>query len=204
LPGRVYVVDDDAAFQRSIRRRLEQAGYQVDAFSSAPELLDQPPNEDQPGCVLLDVRLPDLNGPELQTRLNELGFALPIIFLTGYPDINGVVRAIKAGAEDVLIKPIKSDELLSAIERAVARHENSRASRAAIGALRVRFASLTPREQQVFHLVVRGIIHKQIGYQLGTSERTVKAHRERIMEKMRVQSLAELVAIAVRLGELNE
>lgn len=100
----------------------------MDAFSSAQELLDQPPNEDQPGCILLDVRLPDLSGHELQTRLNERGFGLPVIFLTGYHDINSAVRAIKAGAEDVLIKPVKSNDLLGAIERAIARRENSRAS----------------------------------------------------------------------------
>jgi FixJ family two-component response regulator len=204
LLGLVYLIDDHAPFQTSIRRLLEQAGYQVETFSSAQEFLSQLPNEDQAGCILLDVRLPDLSGPELQIRLNELGFALPVIFFTGYLDINGAVRAMKAGAEDVLIKPIKSDELLSAIERAVARHQKSRASRVAMDAHRVRFASLTPREQQVFRLVVRGNVNKQIAHQLGTAQRTVKAHRERIMGKMRVQSFAELVSIAVRVGELND
>jgi FixJ family two-component response regulator len=166
--------------------------------------LSQLPNEDQAGCILLDVRLPDLSGPELQIRLNELGFALPVIFLTGYPDINDVVRAIKAGAEDVLIKPIESDELLRATERAVARHEKSRASKMAIDGHRIRFASLTPREQQVFRLVVRGNVNKQIARQIGAAVRTVKAHRERVMEKMGVKSLAELVSVAARVGELNE
>jgi len=144
-------------------------------------------------------RHPDQNGSELQTRLNALGFVLPVIFLTGYsPEINSVVQAIKAGAEDVLIKPIKSDELLSAIDKAVGRHEKSRPSRVAMDAHRVRFASLTPRERQVFQLVVRGNVNKQIAHQLGMVQ------RERIMEKMQVQSFAELVSIAVRVGELND
>ncbi len=126
LSGLVHVVDDDAAFRTAIERRLKQAGYEVATYPSAQHLLDRLPSETEVGCILLDVRIPDLNGTELQDRLRELGSTLPIIFLTGYPDIRLTVQTIRAGAEDFLIKPVSSDLLLQAIERAVARHKMSR------------------------------------------------------------------------------
>ena len=204
MVGTVHIVDDDSSFVTAVRRLLETAGYRAKTYPSAQHFLDQRPDEREPGCILLDARLPGLSGTELQTRLNELGTTLPIVFLSGYSDIGSTVRAIKAGAEDFLTKPVKSDELLKVVEKLLAQHANSLVSNAEQEALRARLAALTPRERQVFDLVVRGQINKQIARQLGTAERTIKAHRQRIMEKMRVRSVAELVSIAARLGALGE
>lgn len=202
--GTIHVVDDDTSFRIALERRLRKAGYEVATYSSAQQLLDRLPDENGPACILLDVRMPGVSGPELQTRLGELGATLPIIFLTGYADVRNTVKAIKAGAEDVLTKPVSSEQLLRAVEQAIARHQMSRGAKAKLDALRVQLARLTPRETQVFELVVRGKINKQIAQQLGATERTIKAHRHRVMEKMGVQSLAELVSIAERLGVLSQ
>jgi FixJ family two-component response regulator len=204
LPGKIYVVDDDASFQTAIQRRLQKEGYRVETFSSAQQLLDRRPDQTEPGCILLDVRLPGLSGPELQHRLNELGSTLPIVFISGLADISTTVQVLKAGADDFLTKPIKFDELVGAIERALARYENTRGLMRALDEHHIRLASLTPRERQVFDLVVRGKLTKQIARHLGTAERTIKAHRQRVMKKMQVQSVAELVSVAVRLGVLSE
>lgn len=201
--GTIHVVDDDNSFRTALERRLRKAGYEVATYSSAQQLLDRLPDENGPACILLDVRMPGVSGPELQTRLGELGATLPIIFLTGYGDVRSTVKAIKAGAEDVLTKPVSSEQLLRAVEQAIARHQLSRGAKAKLDALRVQLARLTRRETQVFELVVRGKINKQIAQQLGATERTIKAHRHRVMEKMGVQSLAELVSIAERLGVLS-
>jgi len=203
LPGLVYVVDDDASFRTAIERRLKLAGYEVETYSSARQLLDRVPGVEKPGCILLDVRIPGLSGPELQSRLVELGSILQIIFITGHADTPTTVRAIKAGADDFLTKPVSSEQLIDAIERAIARHESARSQRYKLDAIRALVAVLTPRERQVYDLIVRGKINKQIAYELGTTERTVKAHRHQVMEKMRVHSLAELVSIAERLGMLD-
>ena len=203
LPGLVHVVDDDASFRTAIERRLKLAGYEVETYASAQELLDHPPDNGAPGCILLDVRIPGLSGPELQTRLTELGSTLPIIFLTGRADTPTTVRTIKAGAEDFLTKPVSSEQLIDAIERALAHREAVQGQRSRLDSFRTLMASLTPRERQVFDLIVRGKINKQIAFELGTTERTVKAHRHQVMEKMRVHSLAELVSIAERLGLLD-
>jgi len=200
LTGIIHVVDDDASFRTAIERRLKKAGYAVSTYPSAQQLLDQLPDESEPGCILLDVRIPDLSGPELQDRLSQLGSTLPIVFLTGYADVPTTVRTIKAGAEDFLTKPVSSEHLLRTIERAMAHHRASLGVKQKLDALRALEASLTPRERQVFELVVQGKINKQIARVLGATERTIKAHRHRVMEKMRVQSLAELVSIADRLG----
>ena len=203
MPGLVHVVDDDASFRTAIERRLKLAGYDVATYASAQELLDRLPDDGQLGCVLLDVRIPGLSGPELQSRLIELGSTLPIVFLTGHADTPTTVRAIKAGAEDFLTKPVSSEQLIDAIERALARQEAGRDHHRKLESLRALIATLTPREHQVFDLIVRGKINKQIAYELGTTERTVKAHRHQVMEKMKVRSLAELVSIAERLGMLD-
>ena len=150
------------------------------------------------------MRIPGLSGPELQDRLSELGSTLPIIFLTGYPDIPTTVRAIKAGAEDFLTKPVSSDELLHAVERAIARHEVTLRQKSRLDVVRARIATLTPRERQVFELVIRGKTNKQAASALGGTERTIKAHRHRVMEKMQVRSLAELVSLAERVGVLGD
>jgi FixJ family two-component response regulator len=199
----VHVVDDDAAFRTAIERRLKQAGYEVTTYPSAQHLLDRLPSETEVGCILLDVRIPDLSGTELQDRLRELGSTLPIIFLTGYPDIRLTVQTIRAGAEDFLIKPVSSDLLLQAIERAVAHHKMSRDRKAMLDMGRVQIARLTPREKEVFVLIVRGQTDKQVARSLGCAERTIKAHRQRVMEKMRVRTLAELVSLAERTGVLG-
>lgn len=201
--GHVHVVDDDPSFRTAIERRLKLAGYQVATYPSAQQLLDRPPNENEPGCILLDVQIPGLSGPELQGRLNELGSSLPIVFLTGHADTPTTVQTIKAGAEDFLTKPVESERLLGAIERALARHSILRNERKKLEDLRALVATLTPREREVFGLVVRGKLNKQIAHELGTTERTIKAHRHQVMEKMKAQSLAELVAIAQRLGQLD-
>ena len=197
------MVDDDASFRTAIARRLKLAGYDVATYASAQQLLDHLPDGERSGCILLDVRIPGLSGPELQSRLIELGSTLPIVFLTGHADTATTVRAIKAGAEDFLTKPVSSEQLIDAIDRALARQEAGRSQRGKLDGHRALLASLTPRERQVFDLIVRGKINKQIAYDLGTTERTVKAHRHQVMEKMRVHSLAELVSIAERLGLLD-
>ncbi len=203
MPGLVYVIDDDDSFRTAIGRRLKLAGYEVVTYASAHDLLDAPPNDDKPACILLDVRIPGLSGPDLQSRLIEQGSMVPIIFLTGHADTPTTVRAIKAGAEDFLTKPVSSESLLDAIERAMARQRATRVQHGRLEAFRVHLATLTQRERQVFDLIVRGRINKQIAHELGTTERTVKAHRHQVMEKMQVHSLAELVSIAERLGMLG-
>ena len=200
--GVVHVVDDDESFRKAIERRLRKAAYDVVTYANARQLLDRLPDENQSSCILLDVRIPDLSGPELQRRLSALGLSLPIIFLTGYADVRTTVQTIKAGAEDYLVKPITSQRLFEAIEKAIAHHELLRGSRNKLDTLRSQIGLLTPRERQVFELVVRGKINKQIAVQLGATERTIKAHRHKVMEKMQVQSLAELVSIAERVGIL--
>ena len=203
MPGIVHVVDDDASFRSAIERRLKKAGYVVATYPSAQQLLDRPPDESGPACILLDVRIPGLSGPELQDRLSKLGSGLPIVFLTGYADVSITVRTIKAGAEDFLTKPVTSEQLLDAIEKAMAHHEASQALKQKRDAQRALLSHLTPRERQVFELVVQGRINKQIAQQLGATERTIKAHRHRVMEKMKVSTLAELVSVAERLGILS-
>lgn len=203
MPGTVHIVDDDASFLTAIERRLKVAGYDVLTYRSALQLLDQLPDENSLGCILLDVQIPDLSGPDLQDRLSQIGSTLPIVFITGHADIPMTVRAIKAGAEDFLTKPISSEQLFQVIARAMARHKTLREQGKCLDALRELLTSLTPRERQVFDRVVQGTVNKQIAYQLGTTERTIKAHRHQVMEKMKVQTLAELVSIAARLGMLR-
>ena len=203
MPGLVHLVDDDASFRTAIERRLKLAGYDVQPYSSAQQMLDSLPGVEKPACILLDVRIPGLTGPELQSRLVELGSILPIVFVTGHADTPTTVRAIKAGAEDFLTKPVSSEQLIDAIERAMARYDSAYAQRTRRDSLHALVGELTPRERQVFDLIVRGKINKQIAYELGTTERTVKAHRHQVMEKMQVNSLAELVSIAERLGMLG-
>ena len=204
MPGLVHVVDDDASFRTAIERRLKKAGYEVATYPSAQDLLDRLPSESEPGCILLDVRIPGLSGPELQDRLSELGSTLPIVFLTGYADVQTTVRTIKAGAEDFLTKPVSSEDLLAAVERALAHQQAARGQRDKLDTVRAHIATLTPREREVFELIVRGKTNKQVGNVLGATERTIKAHRHRVMEKMQVQSLAELVSLAERAGILGD
>jgi RNA polymerase sigma factor (sigma-70 family) len=192
----IHVVDDDPSFRTAISRLLRAAGYEVTAYESAQQLLERLPQESGPSCILLDVQIPTLSGPELQHRLAELGSRLPIIFLTGHGDIPTSVQAIKAGAEDFLTKPVSKEKLQNAIERAVARYLIVRDQHDRLNALRALVAKLTPRERQVFELVVRGKMNKQIGHELGITERTIKAHRHRVMEKMEGKGRVKRVFIA--------
>jgi RNA polymerase sigma factor (sigma-70 family) len=200
----VHIVDDDDSFRTAMARRLKNAGYEVAVYPSAQDLLDRLPDENEPGCILLDVRIPGLSGPELQERLSELGSTLPIVFLSGYADVQTTVRAIKGGAEDFLTKPVSSEDLFAAVERALAHQLAARGPRDKLDSVRAHIAKLTPREREVFELVVRGNTNKQVGKILGATERTIKAHRHRVMEKMQVQSLAELVSLAERAGMLRD
>ena len=202
MPGTIHVVDDDASFRSAVERRLKKAGYVVATYTSAQQLLDRLPGDVDQACILLDVRIPDVNGPELQVRLGKLGSTLPIVFVSGYADIPITVQTIKAGADDFLTKPVSSMQLISAIEQAMARHDTARSVRLKLESVRRLLDTLTPRERQVFESVVRGRMNKQIAQQLGATERTIKAHRHRVMEKMKVQTLAELVSTAERLGVL--
>ena len=200
MSGCVHIVDDDASFVTAMERRLKHAGYDVATHPSALHFLVNLPNESVPSCIILDVRLPDLDGPALQKRLAELGSTLPIIFLTGYTDIPTTVQAIKAGADDFLTKPVSSKDLLEAIERAIAHHEVTRGLKDRLDIVRAHVSALTPREREVFDRVIRGDTNKQAACALGCTERTVKAHRHRVMEKMQVRTLPELVSLAERVG----
>ena len=183
-----------------MERRLKYAGYEVATYPSALHLLVNLPAESIPSCILLDVRIPGLDGPALQKRLGEIGSTLPIIFLTGYPDIPATVQAIRAGADDFLTKPVASEDLFRAIEMAFAHHQTLRDLKDKMDSVRARLGRLTPRERQVFELVIRGDTNKQVARACGCTERTVKAHRHRVMEKMEAQSLPELVSLAERVG----
>ena len=197
----IHVVDDDTSFRLALARLLQAAGYRVAVYESANQLLESPP-KGEPGCILLDVQMTGLDGLELQDRLVGVRHTLPIVFLTGHGDIAKGVRAIKAGAEDFLQKPVAKKDLLAAVERALAHDSEARAKNAKLESLRELVARLTPREREVFHLVVRGTLNKQMALELGAAERTIKAHRQRIMQKLKVQSLAEVVSIAERVGAL--
>jgi FixJ family two-component response regulator len=198
-PPVIHVVDDDTSFRTAIARLLRASGYQVALYESGDQFL-QGPLRNEPGCILLDMRMAGLDGLELQDRLRNLDCTLPIVFLTGHGDIPMSVRAIKTGAEDFLSKPVPKETLLAAIERALQRHEEKREQHDRITAMRALVAAFTAREHEVFALVVRGKLNKQIAFDLGASERTIKAHRHSIMQKLRVQSFAEAVSIAERLG----
>jgi FixJ family two-component response regulator len=202
LPTTVHIVDDDSSFRTSTGRLLQACGYAVALYASGEELLAQLPTDARSSCILLDIRIPELSGPELQARLNDMGSHLPIIFLTGHGDISTTVQVIKAGAEDLLTKPVGKEELLTAIERAIARGRVRQEEEDKRETMRRLLNRLTPRERQVFERVARGRLNKQIAYELGSTERTVKAHRRNLMEKLGIESLTELVLIAERLGML--
>ena len=194
----VYIVDDDVPFHTDIRQQLELSGYQVQLYSSAKQFLARERDEGQPGCILIDA---SISGPTtLQAGLCAAGSMLPVIFISADQDTKTVVQTIKAGAEDFLAKPVTYDVLLAAIERAVAQHHASIKLQSGMSLLRARIAMLTPRERQVFDLVVRGKTNKSIGLELGVTERTIKAHRQRVVEKLDARTVAELVVMAERLG----
>lgn len=193
----IFVVDDDASVLRGLARLIRSAGYAVETFDSAAQFL-LCGTGDVPGCVLIDLRMPGMSGLELQERVRTSGCPLPIIFISGETDVSATVQAMKAGALDFLMKPFDEQQLLQAIEAALDRDSVWRAERTARQCACTRFASLTPREQEVCLLVTRGLLNKQIAYQLGNTEKTVKVHRARVMEKMGVTSVAELVRLVDR------
>jgi FixJ family two-component response regulator len=196
----IHIVDDDASFRTATARLLRTAGYDVVEYETAEHLLQLGDHGSEAACVLLDVRMPGVTGPELQERLLVLGSALPIVFLTGYGDIPMTVRAMKLGAEDFLTKPVDADRLFEAIERALAQYRKSRVRHDQIDALHRLIDKLTPREKEVFEHVAKGRQNKQIAYDLGATVRTIKAHRQHVMEKLHAKSVIELVSIARDLG----
>jgi FixJ family two-component response regulator len=197
----IHIVDDDASFRSAIGDLLSACGYKVSLYETAKALLDTSLNGG-PGCILLDVQMAGLSGPQLQDRLSSLGCRLPIVFVSGHGDIPTTVRTIKAGAEDFLTKPVMKEKLLKAVERALAHHQAIQEQDNKVSALRSLYAGLTTREREVFFLLVKGKPHKQIAYELKISDRTVKLHRHQIVQKLGVRSLAELALIAERLGLL--
>jgi FixJ family two-component response regulator len=194
----VYVVDDDASVRKSVGRLLRTAGLQVEVFASADEFLAHPPS-DESACLLLDLKMPGRNGLELQEALVAARKPIPIVFVSGHGDIPASVRAMKGGAVDFLTKPYSVEELLEAVERAMAKDKRDRREQAQVTELESRARALTPREAEVLHLVVRGLLNKQVAAELGISEKTVKVHRARVMHKMRADSMADLVRMAGRL-----
>jgi FixJ family two-component response regulator len=194
-------VDDDASVRKSLDRLLSSVGYRVQTFETAREFLARPTAPgDGPQCLILDIRMPGVNGLDLQMSLRSSGVNIPIIFSTGFGDVASSVRAMKVGAIDFLTKPIDEEELLAAVERGLTLDAEMARVDALMGVLKSRQARLTPRENQVFSLVVTGMLNKQIAGRLGTCERTIKVHRARIMKKMEAGSVADLVRMADRLG----
>jgi FixJ family two-component response regulator len=194
----VFVVDDDSSVREAIKSLISLVGLHVETFATAQEFLGNE-RPDLPGCVVLDVELPGLSGLDLQRELTTHGIKLPIIFITGHGDIPMSVRAMKAGATEFLTKPFRDQDLLDAIQQALERDRAARQHSREISELRKRFDALTPREREVMSLVVAGWLNKQIGFELGISEITVKIHRGRVMNKMGAQSLADLVRMTERL-----
>ena len=195
----VFVVDDDVSVRESLELLIKFAGWQPETFASAEEFLARPRTV-TPSCLVLDVSLPDLNGLELQKLIATDRFDMPIIFVTGHRDVPMTVQAMKAGAVEFLTKPFDDDVLLSAIRHAIKRSAAVLEDQAEIAGLRNSYDSLTPRERDVMRLVVAGMLNKQIGLKLDISEITVKAHRGKMMQKMKADSVADLVKTAVRLG----
>jgi FixJ family two-component response regulator len=195
----VFIVDDDASLRESLKDLIGSVGLCVEAFASAQEFL-RSKRPDVPGCLVLDVRLKGVSGLDLQKRMAEADMEIPIIFITGHGDIPMTVQAMKAGAVEFLTKPFRDQDLLDAIQQALERDRKAREQRAKFVELHSRFDSLTPREREVMTLVVAGLLNKQIAGDLGTSEASVKVHRQHVMEKLGAGSLAELVRMADKLG----
>jgi FixJ family two-component response regulator len=199
----VFIVDDDLSVRRSTERLVRSAGFNAQSFAAAGEFLKNPRPEG-PACLVLDVRMPGLNGMDLQHELNQTGIHIPIIFITGHGDIPMSVRAMKAGAVEFLTKPFRSQTLLDAIRAAIERDRSMHKERSEAGELRQHYDQLTPREREVMALVAAGMLNKQIAGDLATSERTIKFHRAHIMQKMNAKSLADLVRMVEKLGTTSD
>jgi FixJ family two-component response regulator len=198
----VYVVDDEPEMLKALERLLGAAGFSVQTFPSPEQFLAQH-DDTAPGCILLDLAMPDLNGLELQQALQAQGSTLPIVFLTGRGDIASSVRAMKLGAADFLTKPVDAAELIAAVDAALARNRERRADRAERHLVASRLAALTAREREVFALIVQGRLNKQIAAECGTVEKTIKFHRANLMRKLGVRTVADLVRLAERAGTDN-
>ena len=195
----VYVVDDDVSVRSALERLLKSVGVTVKTFSSAQEFLDQATPEES-GCLIVDLRMPGMSGLDLQDQLSARQLSLPVIFLTGYGTVPASVQAMKAGAVDFLEKPVEDQTLINAVHKALETDRQSRLIQAEIKAIRQHVASLTPREYEVLPLIISGRLNKQVAAKLGTTEKTIKVHRARILEKMQCSSLAELVRLAAKAG----
>lgn len=195
----VYVVDDDPSVRRSLARLIRSAGFRVETFAQAQDFLEQKGWMD-PNCLVLDVNLPGLSGLDLQKELSSKGYSMPIVFITGYGTIPMTVQAMKGGAVEFLEKPVDHQVLLNAIHQAIEKDRQMRRQYNELKGIRQRLTSLTPREKEVLPLVVSGMLNKQIAFKLGTTEKTIKVHRARIMEKMGADSLADLVRLAQKGG----
>lgn len=193
----VYIVDDDESVRRSVARLIRSAGYQVATFDSANAFLSHRP-VDAPSCLILDIHMPGLTGMDLQEALTSAGLSLPIIFVTGVADVPITVQAMKRGAQDLLTKPIEAEDLLAAIRNAIEIDVRRKARQNDQNEIRTRMKALTPRETEVLQLVITGMLNKQIAAELGISEKTIKVHRARVMEKMAAGSLVDLVHMAER------
>jgi FixJ family two-component response regulator len=200
LESTVFVVDDDASIRKALTRLIKSVGYQVETFPSAREFLERVKPDQEPACLVLDVRMPGLSGLDLQRELQNVNTTLPIVFMTGHGDIPMSVKAMKGGAVDFLSKPVKDADLLRAIEQALARAVRDGAELTARKDIHRRVDTLTPREREVLEHVITGQLNKQIAFDLGTVEKTIKVHRARVMQKMQASSVAELVRIAEKIG----
>lgn len=199
--GKVFLVDDEPSVRRALTRLLRAAGLEVASFPSAEALLAEVKQTTHgPTCVVADLQMPGLNGLGLQDELARRGLDLPLLVVTGHGDVPSTVRAMKGGAVDFLEKPVSESDLLDGVGRALSRHRELHDARKQKELLQARVERLTPREREVFALVAAGLLNKQVGFELGTTEKTIKVHRARVMEKMEATSLADLVRMAGRLG----